>query len=221
MSRHLFVIEGTDGSGKSTQAALTAQALTQAGVDFTRLTFPRYQEESSALLRMYLRGDFGRQPGDVNPYAASTFFAVDRYASFKTGWQRDWEAGKLIFCDRYTTSNAVHQTPKLPPEEREHYLDWLYDLEFDKMGLPRPDLVLYLDMPTEAAAAMRAHREQITGTHADIHERDEDYLRQCRQVGLWTAQRMGWQVICCAQGGAVRSAASIHAEILNYVLPLR
>ncbi len=221
MSGRLIVLEGTDGSGKSTQMELLVQALEQRGTAFRRLRFPRYGNPSCALVEQYLAGAYGAHPDDVNAYAAATFFAVDRYASYQEDWKADYQAGGLLIADRYTTSNAVHQTPKLPPEEREHYLDWLYDLEFDKMGLPRPDLVLYLDMPTEAAAAMRAHREQITGTHADIHERDEDYLRQCRQVGLWTAQRMGWQVVCCAQGGAVRSAASIHAEILNYVLPLR
>ena len=221
MSGRLIVLEGTDGSGKSTQMELLVQALEQRGTVFRRLRFPRYGNPSCALVEQYLAGAYGAHPDDVNAYAAATFFAVDRYASYQEDWKADYQAGGLLIADRYTTSNAVHQTPKLPPEEREHYLDWLYDLEFDKMGLPRPDLVLYLDMPTEAAAVMRAHREQITGTHADINERDEDYLRQCRQVGLWTAQRMGWQVVCCAQGGAVRSAASIHAEILNYVLPLR
>ena len=156
MSRHLFVIEGTDGSGKSTQAALTAQALTQAGVDFTRLTFPRYQEESSALLRMYLRGDFGRQPGDVNPYAASTFFAVDRYASFKTGWQRDWEAGKLIFCDRYTTSNAVHQSSKLPEGELEPFTRWLFDYEYNLLGLPAHYIYAAATLPQYRGAGRMA-----------------------------------------------------------------
>ena len=137
MSRHLIVIEGTDGSGKSTQAQLTYDAIVAAGADVKRLTFPRYQDESSMLVRMYLRGDFGTHPEDVNPYAASTFYAADRYASFKTDWQQDWEKGRVIFCDRYTTSNAVHQSSKLPEDQLEPFTEWLFDYEYNLLGLYR------------------------------------------------------------------------------------
>lgn len=211
MSRHLFVIEGTDGSGKSTQAALTAQALTQAGVDFTRLTFPRYQEESSALLRMYLRGDFGRQPGDVNPYAASTFFAVDRYASFKTGWQRDWEAGKLIFCDRYTTSNAVHQSSKLPEGELEPFTRWLFDYEYNLLGLPAPTCVVFLDLPPEVSFQMLEKRQ---GESGDIHELDHGYLRECYRRALRICELEGWHRVPCAEKGVIRPPEDINRDIL-------
>ena len=143
MSRSLIVIEGTDGSGKSTQAQLTYEAIVAAGADVKRLTFPRYKDDSSMLVRMYLRGDFGTHPEDVNPYAASTFYAADRYASFKTDWQKDWEQGKVIFCDRYTTSNAVHQSSKLPEEQLEPFTEWLFDYEYNLLGLPAPTCVIF------------------------------------------------------------------------------
>ena len=216
----LIVLEGIDGSGKSTQMGLLTAALTQQGVPYRQLRFPCYGTQGCVPVEQYLAGAYGSRPGDVNAYAASTFYAVDRYASYKQDWGEYYRAGGLLVADRYTTSNAVHQAPKLPPEEREPYLRWLYDLEFNRMGLPQPDLVLYLDMPTEAAAAMRARREQDTGTQADIHERDEEYLRLCRQVGLQTAELLGWRVVSCAEGLQVRAAADIHAEVLRAVMEL-
>ena len=218
MSGRLIVLEGTDGSGKTTQMELLTQALLRRNVPFRQLRFPRYGNPSCALVEQYLAGAYGSQPGDVNAYAASVFYAVDRFASYQEDWGAYYRQGGLLIADRYTTSNAVHQTPKLPPAEREPYLRWLYDLEFRRMGLPEPDLVLYLDMPTEAAAALRARREQATGTQADIHERDEAYLRQCRQVGLETASMLGWRVVSCADGERVRSMEEIHAEILSAVM---
>ena len=149
MKKHLIVLEGTDGSGKSTQAEMTCAALEQAGVDFKRLRFPRYENESSMLVRMYLRGDFGSHPSDVNAYAASTFFAVDRYASFRTDWKEDYDAGRVIFSDRYTTSNAVHQSSKLEQAELESFSRWLFHYEYDLLGLPAPTCVIFLDMPVE------------------------------------------------------------------------
>lgn len=218
MSGRLIVLEGTDGSGKSTQMELLVQALEQRSVSFRRLRFPRYGNPSCAPVEQYLAGAYGDKPEDVNAYAASAFYAVDRYASYQEDWKTYYQQGGLLVSDRYTTSNAVHQTPKLPPAERETYLNWLYDLEFNRMGLPRPDLVLYLDMPTEAAAAMRSHREQMTGTQADIHERDLAYLQECREAGLQTARQLGWHVISCASGQEIRTIAEIHAEVLAAVL---
>ena len=147
MKGTLIVIEGTDGSGKSTQFQQLRQRLEREGISFRNVVFPRYQEESSALIRLYLSGAFGTKPGDVNPYAASSFFAVDRYASYRQDWGDWYEQGGLVLCDRYTTSNAVHQASKLSAEERDTFFRWLYEFEFGKLGLPKPDLVLYLDMP--------------------------------------------------------------------------
>ena len=209
----LIVLEGTDGSGKATQTQLLADRLRREGYPVRQLTFPRYQEDSSMLVRMYLEGRFGKEPGDVNAYAASTFYAVDRYASYKEDWGGWYEEGGLVVTDRYTTANAVHQTAKLPEEERLAYLDWLFHFEYGLMGLPRPDLVLYLDLPAELSAALRRQREQETGAAADIHEADEAYLRACRANGTRVAAYSGWQVIRCDRDGLVRPVEDIHREI--------
>ena len=209
----LIVLEGTDGSGKSTQFQLLCRRLEAAGKPFHRLVFPQYQEPSSALVRMYLGGAFGSHPEDVGPYAASTFYAVDRYASYKEDWGGWYEEGGLVVTDRYTTANAVHQTAKLPEGERLAYLDWLFHFEYGLMGLPRPDLVLYLDLPAELSAALRRQREQETGAAADIHEADEAYLRACRANGTRVAAYSGWQVIRCDRDGLVRPVEDIHREI--------
>lgn len=214
MSHHLIVIEGTDGSGKSTQAQLTCEALQAAGMDFKRLTFPRYADDSSMLVRMYLRGDFGTHPEDVNPYAASTFYAADRYASFKTDWQKDWEQERVIFCDRYTTSNAVHQSSKLPAEQLVPFTDWLFDYEYNLLGLPAPTCVIFLDMPTEVSLKMLEKRQGDTG---DIHELDHDYLSRCRERALSVCEQYGWHRIPCAENGNLRSIEEINRDILNVV----
>lgn len=213
----LFVLEGTDGSGKSTQFQLLCERLEREGVAFQRLIFPQYSEESSALIRMYLSGQFGSHPSDVNAYAASAFYAVDRYASWKTVWGETYAQGGLILADRYTTSNAVHQAAKLPPEEREEFFRWLSEFEYDRLGLPRPDGVLFLDMPTERAVGLLRAREAMTRTKADIHEVDTDYLRLCRETALQAAEFYGWQRVACTAGQALRSVEEIHEEIWNQV----
>ena len=187
----LIVFEGTDGSGKSTQFSLLTRRLEARGVDFRTMVFPQYTEPSSALIRMYLGGEFGARPSDVNAYTASTFYAVDRFA----------------------TSNAVHQASKEPEQDREKFFAWLYDLEYRHMGLPVPDLVLYLDVPTELTGQMLRRREHDTHTHADIHEQNMDYLRRCRATGLQAAKYYGWTVIACAKDGKMRSIDDIHNEI--------
>lgn len=215
MQGRLIVFEGTDGSGKATQTALLCQTLAERGIPFRRLEFPRYREESSALIRLYLAGAFGSKPEDVNAYAASTFYSVDRYASYRQDWGPFYENGGLVIADRYTTSNAVHQTPKLPPEQREQFLDWLFDFEYRLLGLPRPSRVVYLDVPTELSEQMMRRREQQTHTTADIHEQDEAYLRACRESAELIVRRCGWEKISCAQNGALRTAEEIHREVLQ------
>lgn len=215
MKGKLIVFEGTDGSGKATQTELLCRELDRRGVPYRKLSFPRYDQESSALIRLYLGGAFGDKPEDVNAYAAATFFAVDRYASYHQDWGRYYESGGLLIADRYTTSNAVHQTAKLPPAEREAFLDWLFDYEYRLLGLPEPTRVLYLDVPDEVSRRMLRHREQETHTDADIHEKDAAYLRHCRENGAFVARRCGWTRIDCAAGGALRSAEEIHAEVME------
>ena len=213
----LIVIEGTDGSGKSTQFRLLTSRLEQEQVAFQKLVFPRYSEPSSALIRMYLGGEFGTSPNSVNAYAASTFYAVDRYASYKMDWGQWYENGGLVVSDRYTTSNAVHQASKEPEEKRKDFLSWLYDLEYGKLGLPKPDLILYLDVPTDFTETMMRRREQDTHTHADIHEQDLNYLAACRQSGKAAAAFYGWKVIQCVRDGKMRSIEDIHEEIYRLV----
>ena len=213
----LIVLEGTDGSGKSPQFRLMAQRLTEEKVEFRRLVFPRYEKESSALIRMYLGGEFGTKPSDVNAYAASAFYAVDRYASNKQDWGQWYENGGLILSDRYTTSNAVHQASKETGESRDTFLKWLYEFEYDKLGLPRPDLTIYLDVPTDFTEKLMRHREQDTGTKADIHEQDTEYLNTCRRTGRAAAEFYGWTVIDCVKDGQMRSIEDIHEEIYKHV----
>lgn len=213
----LIVIEGTDGSGKSTQFRLLTDRLESEQVKFQKLVFPQYSEPSSALIRMYLGGEFGKSPSDVNAYAASAFYSVDRYASYRKVWGKWYEEGGLVVSDRYTTSNAVHQASKEPEDKREGFLNWLYDFEYDKLGLPRPDLVIYLDVPTDFTEKMLRHRESETNTHADIHEQDMQYLATCRRMGRAAAAHYGWTVIRCVRDGAIRSMEDIHEEIYRHV----
>ena len=213
----LIVIEGTDGSGKSTQFRLLSQRLEAENVAFRHIVFPRYDQESSALIRMYLGGQFGTKPSDVNAYAASSFYAVDRYASYKMDWGQWYEDGGLVLSDRYTTSNAVHQASKETGAARDAYLDWLYDFEYEKLGLPCPDLTIYLDVPTDFTEKMMRRREQDTNTTADIHEKDTAYLATCRETGRAAAAHYGWTVIQCVRDGAMRTIEDIHDEIYQQV----
>ena len=216
----LIVLEGTDGSGKSTQFQLLTQRLIQENRAFKRLEFPRYSEPSSALIRMYLGGEFGSSPSDVNSYAASTFYAVDRYASYKQDWGQWYEQGGLVLSARYTTSNAVHQASKEQGEKQAEFLKWLYEFEYDRLGLPRPDLTIYLDVPTDFTEKLMRRREHDTNTQADIHEKDTAYLAACRRTGRAAAQFYDWTVIECVKDGIMRSVEDIHEEIYAHVVKL-
>ena len=213
----LIVIEGTDGSGKSTQFRMMSEHLEKDNIAFKHLVFPRYKEESSALIRMYLGGQFGSKPTDVNAYAASSFYAVDRYASYKMDWGQWYEEGGLVLSDRYTTSNAVHQASKEEGDAQKAYLHWLYEFEYEKLGLPRPDLTIYLDVPTDFTEKMLRGREQATNTTADIHEQDMDYLATCREMGRKAAGYYGWHIVNCVKDGQMRSIEDIHEEIYALV----
>ena len=214
----LIVIEGTDGSGKSTQFRLLKEHLEQDGRKFKHLVFPRYQEDSSALIRMYLGGQFGTDPSAVNAYAATSFFAVDRYASYKTDWGKWYEEGGLVLSDRYTTSNAVHQASKESGQAREDYLRWLSDFEYHKLGLPEPDLTIYLDVPTDFTEKLLQHRVETQNYVTDIHEKDTAYLAHCRETGRAVAKFYGWRIIDCVRDGQMRSIPDIHREIYDLVL---
>ena len=216
MSGKLFVIEGLDGSGKGTQTELLTRRLQGEGRAVRKLSFPRYGDPAAGALTEYLHGSYGQKPEDVNAYAASTFFAVDRYASFRQDWREAYLAGSLILCDRYTTSNAVHQTAKLSRGEWDGFLDWLYDFEFGKLGIPRPAAVFYLDMPPEASQKLMDKRYAASG-EKDIHEQDLAYLNHCRQAALYCCQKLGWTVIDCARGGGPRPVEEIGEELRGAV----
>lgn len=214
MSGRLIVIEGLDGSGKSTQLQLLRERMT-GEVRFVK--FPDYDSDSSALVKMYLSGQFGTDPNKVNAYAASAFYAVDRFASYRTSWGDDYDRGATILCDRYATSNAVHQASKLEGNERDSYLDWLYDFEFNKLGIPKPDAVIFLDMPVDVSQRLMTGRYQGDEGKKDIHERDVAYLEHCRKAALYAANRLGWSVVSCAPDGVVRSREDISEEIFSIV----
>ncbi len=186
----LVVLEGLDGSGKGTQAKLLAQALAGRGVPLRPVTFPDYSSPSSSLVRMYLNGEFGSAPEDVNAYAASAFYAVDRFASFRKDWGGDYRQGKLILCDRYATSNMVYQMGKVPREEWDRYLAWVEDFEYQKLGIPRPDLVLYLDMPIEVSQKLLLERYHGDSGKKDIHESHLDFLRAWKGVSFGSVLAM-------------------------------
>ena len=213
----LIVFEGIDGSGKSTQFHMMCTRLLGEEVPFKLLTFPRYGEQSSALIRMYLSGDFGEKPEDINPFAASTFYAVDRFASFAQDWRGFYEAGGMVLTDRYTTSNALHQGSKLPADKRPDFFKWLYDFEFTLMELPKPDIVIYMDIPLEESLKRIKKRQAATGAAGDIHERDAAYLKKCWECGEEAAGFYGWRKLACFNGTTARTEQEIHGEIYQII----
>lgn len=217
MKGKLIVIDGLDGSGKATQSEILVNNLSAQGENVRKVTFPNYEDDSSALVKMYLRGDFGDAAESVNPYAASSFYAVDRIAGYIKDWSRDYLQGGVIVSDRYTTSNMIHQTEKLPKNEWDEFLDWVVDYEYNKLGLPAPDLVLYLDMPIEISRRLIAGRYGGDENKKDIHEKDVSYLYRCREAALYAADRLGWKVIKLNRGDEPMSIKEIEGIISQTV----
>ena len=214
----LIVLEGLDGSGKATQAKLLEAHLKEQGFSVREITFPNYESDSSALVKMYLAGQFGQHPDDVNAYAASSFYAVDRYASYKTDWGRFYEEGGVVIADRYTTSNAVHQCSKLPPMHWDGFLNWLFDFEYKKFGIPAPDAVIYLAVDPEVSQRLITERYHGDESKKDIQEKDTEYMARSRAAAEYCARTLGWHRIECtveANGAkSMRSVEDINAEIL-------
>ena len=194
----LFVIDGTDGSGKQTQFEKLEQRLTKDGIDYKTVSFPNYDSPSSALVKMYLSGEFGKNAKDISPYIASTFYAADRY----------------------TTANMVHQAGKIyDKDERRKFLDWLWDFEFNLYGLPVPSEVFFLNMPVEKSLELIKKRENKF-THEskkDIHERDKDHLKDAYNAACDVAKKYNWYEIKCVKDGEIRSIEDIHEEIYNEI----
>lgn len=214
----LIVIEGLDGSGKSTQIERLVKRISAVSdIKIKQIKLPDYESECCAPVKKYLNGDFGKEPQDVNAYAASCFYAVDRFANYKTKWKNDYDSGTLILADRYTTSNAYHQATKLPESEWNEYFSWLEDFEYNKIGIPKPDVVIYLDMPIEISQKMMSERYAGDESKKDIHEANIEYLLKCRVAAKKAAEAMEWAVINCADGDKPRSIESIGEEIDKYV----
>lgn len=192
----LIVIEGIDGSGKATQAKLLCQNLRDRGEDPLAISFPNYKSDSSAPARMFLAGEVGEN-ASVNAYAASSFYSVDRYITYRREWESDYQAGRIIVADRYTTSNITHQAVKEAPQQRSAFIDWLCDFEYRRMGLPEPLLVIYLDMHPEVSAKLMDKRYEGDHNKKDILEGDIAYLTHCRENALFAAEHLGWQVVRC------------------------
>lgn len=213
--KQLVVIEGLDGSGKATQAELLSEGLIKAGKTVRKVSFPNYESDSSALVKMYLTGQFGSNPSDVNAYAASSFYAIDRYASYKTDWGKFYKNGGIIIADRYTTSNAIHQCSKLPKEEWDGYLDWLFQFEYERLGIPEPDLVVYLRVSPDVSQKLMSKRYKGDEEQKDIHEKDIEYLNRCRIAADYCSEKLGWKTIECANNGEMKSIEEIHKDIIQ------
>lgn len=213
-AKKLIVIEGLDGSGKATQAKRLTEALVEKSIPVREVSFPDYGSDSSALVRMYLSGQFGTDPQDVNAYAASSFFAVDRFASYKKDWCRDYARG-VVIADRYTTSNAVHQCSKLPKEQWEDFLNWLFDFEYKKLGIPAPDRVIYLNVDPAVSQALMTARYSGDENKKDIHERDIAYLRHSREAAAYCAEKLGWETVDCCRDGQMRTIEDIHKDVMK------
>lgn len=219
MKGKLIIIEGLDGSGKSTQIDILRKKAQQAGKQVRQIKFPNYAEDSSALVRAYLAGELGSLH-EINAYAASVLYSVDRYATFRRHMKEDYDNGCIFLLDRYTTANMYHQTTKLPKEEWDSFLDWLEDLEYGKMGLPKPDLVLYLDMKPQTAKKLMENRYHGDESKKDLHEADFSYLLSCRDAALYAAQRCGWEVLSCCDGESPLPIDTISQMIWQKVEPL-
>ena len=213
MKGTLIVLEGIDGSGKETQSNLLEKKLKEKGREVMHISFPDYESPSSALVKMYLKGDFGKNPEDVNPYAASLFYAVDRFASYRMKWKDFYEKGGIVIADRYTTSNMVHQMTKYEDEvKRKDFLSWLEKTEYGELELPRPDLVILLDIPLAVSENLVKERAKKGGS-MDIHEQHLDYLRKCHDAYRQLVALYHWKRIPCTEEGRLRSIEDIGKDV--------
>lgn len=216
----LFVIDGTDGSGKQTQFKKLQERLTKDGIDYKTVSFPNYDSPSSSLVKMYLSGEFGKNAKEVSPYIASTFYAADRYATYQTKYKRYFEEGGILLADRYTTANMVHQAGKITDkEERRKFLDWLWDFEFNLYGLPVPTEVFFLNMPVEKSLELIKERENkfTHDSKKDIHESDESHLKDAYNAACSVAKDYNWYEVQCVKDNKIRTIEDIHEQIYNEI----
>ena len=216
----LFVIDGTDGSGKQTQFNKLQERLTKDNIEYKTVSFPNYDSPSSSLVKMYLSGEFGTNAQEISPYIASTFYAADRYATFKTGYQEYYDNGGIILADRYTTANMVHQAGKIKDKnERDKFLKWLWDFEFNLYGLPIPTEVFFLNMPVEKSIELMKDRENKFTHNAkkDIHETNKEHLIDSYNAACSVAKEYNWYEIKCVKDDNIRTIEDIHEEIYNEI----
>lgn len=215
MKKRLIAIDGLDASGKMTQTELLKDLLEEKGIPYRYLSFPTYDADYSAHVNMYLKGRFGDDPESVNAFAASSFFGADRFCSYMLDWKQDYENGAIILANRYTSANAVHQLSKMPKEEYGEFLEWLTDYEYNKLGIPAPDAVIYLCLPPEISQKMIEHRCDETGAEKDIHESSKTHLENSYRAALYSAEKLGWIKIDCDRDGEMRTREEIHKEIIE------
>lgn len=216
----IFVIDGTDGSGKQTQFEKLKQAFERDKIEYKTVSFPNYDSPSSALVKMYLSGEFGENAKNVNPYVASTFFAVDRFATFKKDYEEYYNNGGIILADRYTTANMVHQAGKIQnQEEREKFLDWLWDFEFNLFGLPVPEEVFFLNMPPDVSLQLMKERENKFShqMQKDIHERDKNHIVDSYNAACSLVDKYNWYEVKCIKNNTLRTIDDIHEEIYKEI----
>ncbi len=215
MKKRLIAIDGLDASGKMTQTEMLKDLLAEKGIPYRYLSFPTYDADYSAHVNMYLKGRFGDDPEIVNPFAASSFFGADRYCSYMLDWKQDYDNGAIILANRYTSANAVHQLSKLDESEYNSFLEWLTDYEYNKLGIPKPDAVVYLCVPPEISQKMIQHRCDETGAEKDIHENNKKHLENSYRAALYSAEKLGWIKIDCNDGDKMRTREDIQSEIIE------
>lgn len=213
----IIVIDGLDGSGKTTQFEIIKNTLSEQNMTVKAISFPDYEQPSSTLVKMYLKGEFSKKPEDINAYAASSFYAVDRYASFKLFWEENYNNGELILASRYVSSNAIHQMVKLEKALWDDYLKWLEEYEYEKLGIPRPNIVIFLDMPVSISQKLMLDRYLGDQSKKDIHEANVSYLEECRSSALYAAKKLGWIIIECSKNNQPKSVNEISDDIMNTI----
>ena len=210
-------MEGLDGSGKSTQTQLLQNYFENKGIEYKKIKLPDYDSPSSTLVKMYLGGEFGKKASDVNAYAAGAFYAVDRYASFKQNWKTESENNVLILADRYATSNSIYQMEKIASDKWDEYLKWSADFEYNKLGIPKPDCVIFLDMPVEISQKLMTGRYNGDEGKKDVHEADVEFLQKCRKSALYAAKKQNWNVVPCSDGNEPLSIEEIHNNVVKII----
>ncbi|MCD8187919.1 MAG: thymidylate kinase [Ruminococcus sp.] len=217
MKGKLIVIDGLDGSGKAMQSALLLEEMEKSGRKVMKISLPDYDSPSSEPVKMYLDGRLGKNPDDVNPYAASSFFAIDRFISYTHRWKEFYNNGGIIIADRYTTSNAIHQCSKLPRDKWDDFIKWLFEYEYEYMQIPEPDMVIYLRSSPELSQKLLQIRYGGDKNKKDIHEMNLEYLRRSRKTADYCTEKFGWSVIECEENGEIRSIEDIHADLMKAV----